>query len=414
MPAKPQQMSDSQEKSDDLIAELAKLMASNAQGSESEPKPTVIKLAPLSEATAATPLADPHSRHGSAGAPRQQAPAPAHGADAGCSHHPHPGHGTGPPGYLRPHRSQEARPEPRPQPSAPIDFGKPPTAAPIVVPEPVSDWQAREVPKPVAQTPAQPAAAPAAEPAVRRRPAPLPAKPAAAAADAFTFDFGFGSDAASRAAPAVPHEEAPKAAPPLHHDPIADLIAAELDAAQAEPVAARAARRRTRRRPPRYFRPSVEAVARPQLRQYHRRTGAGPDCPPRRSACRRRRRPRLPSGRCRRPPGRRRATGSPWPRSSACARQADAVARAGPAAGAGRRRDARAGAHDRCRRPKPGPRRRCRRPAAARGIDRDPMDEIESLIGEAVRVELSSADKPAAAAPAAAGPHPLRRRSCRR
>ena len=43
-------MSESQEKSDDLIAELAKLMATNAQGGEPEAKPA-IKMQPLSEAT---------------------------------------------------------------------------------------------------------------------------------------------------------------------------------------------------------------------------------------------------------------------------------------------------------------------------------------------------------------------------
>ncbi|RYE87800.1 MAG: hypothetical protein EOP19_03255, partial [Hyphomicrobiales bacterium] len=42
-------MSDSQEKSDDLIAELAKLMASNAQGGEPEAKPA-LKMQPLNEA----------------------------------------------------------------------------------------------------------------------------------------------------------------------------------------------------------------------------------------------------------------------------------------------------------------------------------------------------------------------------
>ncbi|HEY0919276.1 hypothetical protein, partial [Devosia sp.] len=52
-------MSDSQEKSDDLIAELAKLMATNAQGSESEPKSTVIKLAPLGEAAVPPPVRIP-------------------------------------------------------------------------------------------------------------------------------------------------------------------------------------------------------------------------------------------------------------------------------------------------------------------------------------------------------------------
>ncbi len=183
MPAKPQQMSDSQEKSDDLIAELAKLMASSAQGSESEPKPTVIKLAPLSDATVPSPSP--------IRIPGMEAP-----AAPAASAAPSPAPTIRIPGMERPAAvatpapSQEARPEPRPQPSAPIDFGKPPTATPVVVPEPMSGWQTREVPKPApqvsvpppAQTPIQPAAAhvePAAahvEPA--SAPAPGPAPPA--------------------------------------------------------------------------------------------------------------------------------------------------------------------------------------------------------------------------------------------
>src|SRR5690606_23570481 len=60
MPAIPQQMSDTHDKSDDLIAELAKLMASGASAGEGAPKPAVIKLPPLSDATVvATPVRIP-------------------------------------------------------------------------------------------------------------------------------------------------------------------------------------------------------------------------------------------------------------------------------------------------------------------------------------------------------------------
>ena len=51
MTARPQQMPDGQDKSDDLIAELAKLMANNAQAAEPEAKPAP-KLVTLPETPA--------------------------------------------------------------------------------------------------------------------------------------------------------------------------------------------------------------------------------------------------------------------------------------------------------------------------------------------------------------------------
>ena len=406
MPAKPQQMTDSQEKSDDLIAELAKLMATSAQGSESEPKPTVIKLAPLSDATVPSPAP--------IRIPGMEAPA---AAAAGATPSPAPAAAPTiripgmekPAGVATPAPTPDAHPEPRPLPSTPIDFGKPPVATPVVVPEPVSGWQTREVPKPApqvsvpppAQTPAQPvaarvepAAAPAAAPAMPE--APTPAKPAPAAAGGdFTFDFGFGSDGKSSgkdAAPAAPHEESPRAAPSLHHDPIADLIAAELDAAQAEPVVPE---------PPKAeaplaasaFPPSVEAVP---ARNFGNTTAgqapvliarpAGAPAPQAAPSVAFRPLPQAPkpaeSDRFAVAP----VFGLGGKPSPAPAPQPAPAAAATPAP---------------VRTPLPMPETRPSPsipPAADNSRhDRDPMDEIESLIGEAVRVELSSADKPAAA-----------------
>ena len=70
-------MSDSQEKSDDLIAELARLMATNAGGAEPAPKPSVIKLPPLAEATVRTSPVRIPGMDTSSSQPRDAAPADA-------------------------------------------------------------------------------------------------------------------------------------------------------------------------------------------------------------------------------------------------------------------------------------------------------------------------------------------------
>ena len=415
MPAKPQQMSDSQEKSDDLIAELAKLMASSAQGSESEPKPTVIKLAPLSEATVPSPSP--------IRIPGMEAP-----AAAAASAAPSPAPTIRIPGMERPAAvptpapSQEAHPEPRPQPSTPIDFGKPPTASPVVVPEPMSGWQTREVPKPApqvsvpppAQAPVQPAAAhvepasaPSPSPATPQ--APVQARPAAAGGD-FNFDFGFGSEGqssgerAASPAPAAAHEESPKAAPAPGYDPIADLIAAELDAAQAEPAAPEPPKADV---PPAasVFPASVEAVP---ARNFGNTTAGqapvliarpvGSSAPQAAPSVAFRPLPQTPK-----PAESDKFAVAPVfglggrPTPAPASQPAPAVA-ATPVA-------PRAPLATSEIRPSPS------MPAAGDHSrhEPDPMDEIESLIGEAVRVELSSADKPAAApqAPARAPAAPV-------
>lgn len=139
----PPQMSDSQEKSDDLIAELAKLMASNAQGAEPEAKPA-LKMTPLSDA----PVAAPGTiRIPGMAAPIPAAPAPAPAvapAPIPASAAPSPAPTLRIPGMSAPTPapSQPApnpspaavQPQPAPQAARPVggqfDFGKPPGVAP--------------------------------------------------------------------------------------------------------------------------------------------------------------------------------------------------------------------------------------------------------------------------------------------
>lgn len=244
MPAKPQQMSDSQEKSDDLIAELARLMASNAQGTESEVKPTVIKLAPLSEATVPPPAP--------IRIPGMEMPAAPAVPTVRI------------PGLERPAgiNGPAAAPQAKAQPVTPAGSDKPAAAAPTIAPAPMAGLQSREAPKPAPAAsgpaaapismaapapqpaPAQPAEGepstdvPRSEPAtaVAFAPssAPIEARPDASAGMAVGFDSGFASNAGGGKPEAGPQMPAMPTA--LEHDPIADLIAAELDAAKAEPA----------------------------------------------------------------------------------------------------------------------------------------------------------------------------------
>jgi len=404
----PPQMSDSQEKSDDLIAELAKLMASNAQGAEPEAKPA-LKMTPLSE----VPVAPP----GTIRIPGMAAPVPtpAIPTPSAVAAEPRPAApspiripGMSPP---QPAPTQAAAPMPRPTPApspaptpplaaaAPrpagtqFDFGKPPGVAPVVAPEPMSNWQSREVPKPVpAPQPAPvppPAAAPQAleplltvplrAPAIEPRaaePAPMPApaapqpeyRPApvlrqepslaspapstaarnAPAGDSFDFDFGFGRDAEPPEPPKTP------AAPA--RDPIADLIAAELDGDEFEPPA-----------PP--ARPAPIAPPTPAPAAAAPRSFTAPEPAPVLVV---------------QPAGTRPAP-APAPRANptpaAAARESDRFAVA-PVFGLGSK------------------------PTGTSQRDADPMDEIESLIGEAVRVELSPPKPSAVTQVAAASPAP--------
>lgn len=260
MAAKPQQMSDSQEKSDDLIAELAKLMA-NTAGPEGAPKPSVIKLPPLNEATIkAAPVRIPGMD-----APKPAAAAP---AKPGVSPISPSIPAVRIPGMERPAGLDAAPTAPAPRPITQFDFGKPPAPAAIPTPEPISNWQSAmppklppappprpaavaqlaemkfdpvkpisaEAPKPIAPTvtrldprvsaPPAPTPIPVAAPVVSAPPPPAAAAvaPKPVNSDSFGFDFGFNGSGDR------PHREAPAAA----NDPIADLIAAELDSAESE------------------------------------------------------------------------------------------------------------------------------------------------------------------------------------
>jgi hypothetical protein len=437
-------MPDGQDKSDDLIAELAKLMASNAQGAEPEAKPAP-KLVTLPETPAPQAQGAGLVRIPGMDAPVAAAPAPAASAPVPPAvDRPAPIS----PGVLRiPGMDQPVAATPAPAASAPVpappavqpeakpaasfDFGTMPPASTSFKPEPMSNWQDREIPRPVPVRPAAaeipapaarsvateaplsvrppavearplteaphadpmaeleaelapvPAVRPAVEPEVKApaprvepsfsapRPASQPAAAAAAAAvaappmvaaakasspdDSFDFDFGFGAEPPApipaaeqrpQARPAAPAVAAPVSTPaPSSGDPIADLIAMELDSAETE-VAEEA-----------------EAEHRPAPVQPAARSFPLPGSVPA---------PRPAAGnvqfRAPTPPP---AQPAPRPEDRFGVAPVFGPTSKVPAA-----------------RPQPA-------------ADRDPMDEIESLIGEAVRVELTS-DKPVAPPPAPA------------
>lgn len=421
-------MSDGRDKSDDLIAELAKLMASSAGGAEPEAKPgPKLVSAPEPQATEPRPAA-PMIRIPGMDAPVAAAPQPAPApvlvaTPAPAAASPAPtiripgmdqpvpapsrpatpalgGLPAGPrPGDMKPAdvkpvnaRSSEARPaearlvEPR-VPS--IDFGTLPPAASIR-PEPLSNWQDREVPKSISARPA-PVADPVLTPPVPKAPAasvapPVIAPPASAfnsapapiappvttpvrlepprvaadgpaisgkpapEGDSFDFDFGFGDEPPEPVSEARPAAPAPRPAAPAPTfstgDPIADLIAAELDAGDDDRDIA----------PPVPARPPVQAPAIRSFPQPAAQVQAQPL------------QQRPVTTNPVRPPVAPPALQAPKPKPAA---EADRFATA-PVFGVGAR------------------------PATPAPADRDPMDEIESLIGEAVRVELSAPDRPVA------------------
>ncbi|HEY0854175.1 MAG TPA: SPOR domain-containing protein [Devosia sp.] len=402
-------MSESQEKSDDLIAELAKLMASNAQGGEPEAKPA-LKMQPLNEATVASaaPLRIPGmpspapAAAPAAAAPAPEAPKPAAAPTIRIPGMSQPVAAAAEPAIVPPAPSAAPAPQAESKPGGQFDFGRPPGVAPVIAPEPMTNWQSREVPKPAPQpapmasepvlsvplksAPAAPApaveprpipAAPVAEakpapsfkPVPMNRvepsvaPAPLAAAPApvvsapsmpanAPAGDGFDFDFGFGNEP-----PASASGDSDK---PVH-DPIADLIAAELDAAEGEDEAPAPA-------------PAPVAAPRPAPIQPAPMQAAPVQPAPVRSFANPNQAPVLVA----KPTGSRPAP-MPAPRPAPQAQpqrvEADRFAVA-PVFGLPGRSAASAAA------PAPAPR-----------AEPDPMDEIESLIGEAVRVELSPPEK---------------------
>ena len=246
-------MSESQDKSDDLIAELAKLMASNASGGDAAaPKPAVIKLPPLNEATVqTTPVRIPGMEPAKSAEPVRNPPPSAAAAPVRI------------PGMEKP-AGIDLPPPPQPRPASQFDFGRPPSAAPVLQPEPLANWEtpgapkiklAEPNPRPAAVqqlaamkfdpvTPASavdfkpaPAAAGRGEPklppvmplAMEPAPEPMSSKPnTAPAGDDFNFDFGFASGGKSDGS-------APKQPPAAANDPIADIIASEINGINSEP-----------------------------------------------------------------------------------------------------------------------------------------------------------------------------------
>ncbi|WP_374621860.1 hypothetical protein [Devosia sp.] len=389
-------MSDGQEKSDDLIAELAKLMASGAGGAEeAKPAPRLVSATdaprpatpairiPGMEAIAPAPVAG-----GTPTAPVSPAAAPAMlripGMDQPVAAAPTARPATPPPVAPAPIASAAPAPvasaaalEPERRPAT-IDFGTlPPAAAPR--PEPLANWQDREIPKPVPVRPVVAETRPAASSPVEPLPLaasapafaapvpsvlPTPARPAAPltghapadvtvmpqppivsgkpapAGDSFDFDFGFAGEAPQ---PPEPRSAMPAVRPSaprvVSGDPIADLIAADLDAIEdlAPPAT------------------PTPAIVRPPVQPPALRTAAPPAQRPAAQAT-----PRPAATPVAAPPARR-----------------PADERFTPVFGVGG---------------KPAP----------TTSEPDPMDEIESLIGEAVRVELAAPDRPAPIQPAPA------------
>ena len=393
-------MSDSQEKSDDLIAELAKLMATNAGGAEPGPKPSVIKLPPLGEATVKAgpvripgmeaprpPVDSPRPAPATMGAaptvriPGMEKPA---GVDAISAPQPRP---TTQFDLGRP-------PAPQPRPTTPIDFGKPPAPPAVPTPEPISNWQSsgpsrlppalpprptavtqlaamKFDPKPVASDP-QKATAPSqpVPPRAEPRIAPLPVVAPAASASAPTpvSDDDFNFDLSDLGGSSRPAPDAPASG----DDPIADLIAAGFDLPEDDEFEAAPPARAPSAMPGQAH---ASVTGRPTQSPVSHES----DAPASHAVL-------------------------PNPLGARTAGQADVR----PAAGSMQVRPVtmpprspqggeRFGATPAAGMPRPAPQLSpASAPPRVRGADLDPMDEIEDLIGEAVRVELSGSDRPAA------------------
>ena len=248
-------MSDPADKSDDLIAELAKLMAASPSGNQ-PPATPVAKAPPLSATPQPTP--PPVRIPGmdqfrpampvQPTAPVQPAapvPPPVSVAPAAPSAAP-PVASRGPvTGAIRIPGMDNPAPVSTSAPVSKFDFGSKPAAAPIRQ-EPLSTLAERLAPQNPANrvepSPSVPNPPPvpiripsdlkpvsenrsfAQGPAltVTSHPTPAPSAPAASPASDITFDFGFAPKPPAAPTPAAPAE------PAEAHDPIADLIAAEL------------------------------------------------------------------------------------------------------------------------------------------------------------------------------------------
>ena len=200
-PAKPQLMTGQKDDADDLIAELTKLMATETKSGSSEPS----RVAP--------PGAEPRPAPQTIRIPGMSQPvvtAPSSGTSGGAGK---------------------------------FDFGRPPTPVPVPAPEPLANWQDRlgARPAPPVSMPSFPSIVPAdgsRTASSNFRPA-ITAEEQAPNSGSFDFDFGLGrgrADSEAKAEPVKPAQSA-ETYVPAAHDPIADLIAAELEAAaQPKPV----------------------------------------------------------------------------------------------------------------------------------------------------------------------------------
>jgi hypothetical protein len=375
--ARPQQMSDPAEKSDDLIAELAKLMAASPGGD----KPG---FAPMARPAPLEPVA-------SAPAPSQAPPIRIPGMDQ-----PRPAAAAPPPrapvtGAIRIPGMDNPAPVATSAPVSKFDFGAKPAAAAPIKQEPLSTLterlaaqnpatriepnvgptpspQAQATPvripsdlKPVsenrsfAQGPALTVAAPGPQPAPAPQPAPTPAAQESNSGD-FGFDFGFTRNPPASASPPRPTDE------PEGHDPIADLIASSMGDLDSGPD------RDDPAPAPRMERPAptpVPATPAPVVR-----ASVASQQPVQKSAL-------TPMGGAPRP-----ANSQPIPLKPV------SVA---PRAPETDRFATSPGANIKPQPPQPlnTPVQRAPEPTKPAFDDTDPMSEIENLIGDAVRVELS-------------------------
>jgi hypothetical protein len=211
-------MSDPADKSDDLIAELAKLMAVPPRGAAPAVQP-VAKPAPLNaQASTPTPQIPTPIRIPGMDAPAPR-PEPAPQAEAPRA----PATGS-----IRIPGMDQPAPVSTSAPVSKFDFGKPVAAAPISQ-EPLSSLSERLAAQdplpgrvPSSLTPVSENRSFAEGPALSVTRSPAPAAPAAAPSAGnsdFHFDFGFAQNPPA-AVPPAPRPQSP--------DPIADLIAADM------------------------------------------------------------------------------------------------------------------------------------------------------------------------------------------
>jgi hypothetical protein len=426
-------MPDEQEKSGDLIAELAKLMAVGGAEPEVRPAPRPVHLEPA-------PAVPPSNPAGNA------APAPARpmglripGMDQPVSIEPPivaqttalsaasvgsapsvqptlplvtapqsavqpPAASTAPairiPGMERP------APVPPPQREPTIDFGAlPPPVVPR--PQPINDWQNRETPKTTVQLAIEAeedsASNEGSEPRARdERPkaepetvaessdkqavnSPAPLRRQAETFDPTNSDSALGGRATTRPAPAAPtvapQPNANDTAPAVKSlaqaqsvDPIADLIAAELDAGLSQPTAPAPV--------------SVSAPVASPMGQSAPQPAATPGAPMSPRTIEPRARSNAP------------VTGRPAMPRPPVAAENDRFAVSpifGPASKGSVEPAPQPNVNEPVQVMPPPPVPQGAPGQRAVAADRDPMDEIESLIGEAVRVELVQAERNAAA-----------------